>query len=86
MKLHNITSFFEHGIKEKSTWIGIAILFGWLFHDGIHTLINNILINPFLANSISRGIGTIIDKISDSTATFVGGLLTIIYSSFNRNK
>lgn len=59
-KLHNLSSFVNKGLKEKSTWLGlIIIIFGWSFYKEIHQLISNILLSPEFANKILDGICTL---------------------------
>ncbi len=86
MKFHTPKSFIKHGLKEKSTYIGIAILCGWFFFKDIHDLIHNILVNPMLANSLVRGANTFLDKIVDVLATIAGGAIIAWYSSRNKKK
>ena len=82
IKLHNIQTFITHGLKEKSTYIGgILLIFGWIYHNDIHTLIHNVLINPNLDDAIVIMIGKIIDKISDSVATTIASILVLWFST-----
>jgi hypothetical protein len=37
---HSIKSFLTHGYKERSTLIGVIILFGWVYHKEINQLVN----------------------------------------------
>jgi hypothetical protein len=86
MKLHNLKSFFKYAPYEKSTWIGILLWYGWVFQGDIHVLIHNVLTSPTLASSIVKDLMILLDKLSDIFATFIGGVLVIIHSSYRRRR
>jgi hypothetical protein len=56
---HNIKSFLTHGYKERSTLIGIAVLFGWVYHKEINQLVINILTSPELVTKVIDGLVTL---------------------------
>ena len=60
MKFHSLNSFITKGLKEYTTWIGIVILFGWIFSKEIHQLISNILTSHELSIRIVDGLSTLI--------------------------
>ena len=58
--LHTFDSFVKNAWKEPSTWIGVALLCGWLYHNEIHALVKNVL----SSKELLTGIVTIILNIS----------------------
>lgn len=68
---HNSNSFIPQAFHEFSTYIGIIILFGWIYHQELNQLIINILTSNQLLTNIINGLATL------------GGLLLIM---FKQNK
>jgi nicotinamide riboside transporter PnuC len=69
-RLHTWESFIEHGLHERSTYVGLVIIiFGFLYHTEINTLIKNILTSPQLTSAII-----------DTIATLFGTILVIFKS------
>ncbi len=59
--MHNLKSLINQGLKERSTWIGIALLiFGWMYHHEIHILIKNVLTSMSLSEHIVDGLATLV--------------------------
>jgi len=52
---HTIESFKKHGLKQISTWSGIAI-FIFLFEDDLMGLVHNILRSANLAEKLATGL------------------------------
>lgn len=60
-KFHNLKTLVKHGVKEKNTWIGVAILaFGVLYHKEIDSMIRNLLSSNDLIISLANVAGTAI--------------------------
>jgi hypothetical protein len=86
MQFHSPKTFICNGFKEPSTWVGIAIIvFGWIFRLEIHTLIHNVLMSPALANSVITGANVIFYKVCDVSATAIGGILILRFSSKDKS-
>jgi len=73
---HNLESFIKHGLKEWSTWVGIAVLlFGAVYYKEINQLIHNVLTSQLMA-----------DKIIDGLAILAGFLFIIYKEKNNKNE
>jgi hypothetical protein len=59
-KLHSFDTFIKFGLREKSTWIGILLLFGWVYHKEIDALITRVLTSNELATYLINGVATAI--------------------------
>jgi len=57
---HSIKSFLTHGYKERSTLIGVIILFGWIYHKEINQLVINVLTSPELVTKVIDGLVTLL--------------------------
>lgn len=61
---HTPKTFLQKGFLERSTWIGILIICGWLYHKEINQLIINVFNNPALPTRLidlmATGAGIII--------------------------
>ena len=57
--MHNFTSFIKQGLKEWTTWLGIAlVVFGWFYYKEINQLIKNVLTSPEMTTKIIDGLST----------------------------
>ena len=47
--MHSLKSFIQQGLKERSTYIGLAIIIvGLLFGRQLYTLVSNVILAPSL--------------------------------------
>jgi hypothetical protein len=71
--LHTINSFIRNGWREPTTWIGLVLLFGWVYHSEIHQLIKNIL----TSDKLSEQLVTTVSHALDTIVTAVAGYLVL---------
>jgi len=56
---HDLNSFIKEGWKQPSTWLGIIILFGWIYNKEIDKLIIEVLTSSQLITYCVNGVATL---------------------------